>query len=272
MSGPKQRPSRITTEQRKALRVEQEQRRQAQEAGCFGLLAGYAFSETLKRDISADYASHQDAPFICRSCLSDAVIRKCTEKCDHFAHHAGNSPAIIAGETPLHQGCLHEICDSLKLRYPEGNWAINREIPANKEKGFGKVVPDISGRLGTKKDQPLVIEAQVSFLSIPEIINRSEVYSKRGIPILWIVPFKGEWADMPFRPRLYERYLHSMYFGRVYYWKQGFGTRIQPVHYGIANRRIPYSEWYDIDAEQDREAGGYEKPYKVIKRPVSNGP
>jgi hypothetical protein len=41
-----------------------------------------------------------------------------------------------------------------------------------------------------------------------------------------------------------------------------------PVHYGVAERHIPFAEWYDKEAEEERNAGGYDKPYKVIKRPV----
>lgn len=265
MSQNKDNPRRLTPEERKALQFEQEQRRQAQEAGCFGLLGGWAFSATLKKNVHAEDSSHENGPFICRGCLADAVLRICTEKRDHFAHHSRTSPAIVAGETELHQGCLREICDALKARFPDGKWDTNREIPANKERGFDKVVPDISGRIG---DQRLVIEAQVSFLSIPQIIKRSEVYAKRDIPILWIVPLKDDLGDMPFRPRLYERYLHAMYFGRVYYWKPGFGTQLLPVHYGVAERHIPFAEWYDKEEKEEREAGGYDKPYKVIKLPV----
>lgn len=259
---------RLTPEEKKALQFEQEQRRQAQEAGCFGLLGGWAFSEKLKTNVHAEEASHEDGPFICRGCLADAVLRICTEKRDHFAHHSRTSPAITAEETELHRGCLEEIFCALKAQFPDGNWDKNRTLKANKEKGFDEVVPDISGRLGGKTSQPLVIEAQVSTLSIPQIIKRSEVYRKRGIPILWIVPLKDDLGDQPFRPRLYERYLHAMYFGRVYYWRPGFGTQLLPVHYGVAERHIPFSEWYDKDAQEEREAGGYDKPYKVIKRPV----
>jgi competence protein CoiA len=259
---------RLTSEEVRALKSEQEQRRQAQEAGCTGLLGRLAFSAKRRQDISADLALHEDGPFICRGCLSDAVLRKCTEKCDHYAHHARTTPAIVSGETELHQNCLQEILDQLKRRYPNGNWEKNRRIEADKIKGFDEVVPDISGRLGDRNSQPLVIEAQVSFLSIHQIIKRSIVYTKRRIPILWIVPLKEKLVDQPFRPRLYERYLHTMYFGRVYYWCPGSGTRVIPVHYGVAKRHIPFSEWYDKEAAERREVGGYDKIYKVIKRPV----
>lgn len=261
-------PSRLTAEERERQRHVAEQRRQAYEAGCFGLMGGWALSRKLRRDLCAEEASHDDAPFLCRECFSDAVLRKCIEKRDHFAHHARMSPAISPGETALHRGCLDEILQALKHRFPYGNWAKNRPLKANSEKGFEPVVPDVSGRLGGKDAQPLVIEAQVSFLSISQIIKRSQTYTKRGIPILWIVPLREDLGETPFRPRLYERYLHAMYFGRVYYWRPSFGTQLLPVHYGVAERHIPLSEWYDKEGSEERSAGGYDKPYKVIKRPV----
>lgn len=268
MEPPKNHPRQLTPEERKR-RHEAEQRHQAEEAGCFGLLGGWALSRKHGRNFSAEEAAHTDAPFMCTVCMSDAVLRKCTEKKDHYAHHARLSPVIPAGETALHQGCLDEILQALKLRFPAGNWAKNRPVAAKPEKKLGAVVPDISGRLGGPKDQPLVIEAQVSSLSITGIITRSKEYTKRNIPILWIVPLKEDLGDTPFRPRLYERYLHSMYHGRVYYWQPGFGVHLLPVHYGVAERHIALSEWYDTEAQEERSAGGYDKPYKVIKRPVT---
>jgi len=262
-------PPRLSPEERARRRHQAEQCHQAEEAGCFGLIGGWAYSRKLRRDLSAEEASHQDEPFLCRVCYSDAVLRKCIEKRHHYAHHARLSPAVSDGETVLHQGCLDEILQALKLRFPAGNWAKNRPIPAKPDKNLGAVVPDISGRLGGPNDPPLVIEAQVSSLSIAAIIKRSAEYTKRRIPILWIVPLKEDLGEAPFRPRLYERYLHTMYHGRVYYWQPGFGTQLLAVHYGVAERHIPLSEWYDKEVEEERSAGGYDKPYKVIKRPVT---
>jgi hypothetical protein len=263
------RPYLSSQERRRLRRRDEVLERQAHEAGCFGLVDGYAFSERLKRDVSADDATHDDGPFICRGCLADAVLRKCTEKIHHYAHHARTSPTISSEETALHHGCLDEILACLKSRFPQGRWEKNRAIPENKEYGLAKVVPDISGRLGGTDDQRLVIEAQVSFLTLPKILKRCSVYTKRRIPILWIVPLKDELGLEPFRPRLFERYLHSIYFGRVYYWRPGFGTKLLPVHYGLAERHIPYSEWFDVDNQEEREAGGFNKPYKIIKTPVA---
>ncbi|HLP76133.1 MAG TPA: competence protein CoiA family protein [Candidatus Paceibacterota bacterium] len=251
--------------QQRAKESEQELRRQAQEVGCFGLVNGEAFSVRQKRDVSADEAVHEDGPFICRTCLSDAVVRKCVEKRDHFAHQSRLSPAIEAKESELHKGCLEEICEALKMEAPGGDWQTNRPIKANEKLGVDAVRPDISGKIN---GQRIVIEAQASQLSLSVIIKRSVIYSKWNVPILWLVPLKADFGNEPFRPRLYERYLHAMYFGRVYYWRPDFGGLVLPVHYGVAKRHIPFSEWYDKDAEQECKAGGYDKPYKVIKRPV----
>lgn len=168
-------------------------------------------------------------------------------------------------ETDLHRGCLDEILAALRERFPEGNWDKNREIPANEELELGKVVPDLSGRIG---GQRLVVEAQVSSLSIGQIIRRSKIYTERKIPILWIIPLKSDIGETPFRPRLYERYLHEVYFGRVYYWMPGWGTDLLPVHFGLAKRFIPLSEWFDSETKEERSAGGVNKWYKVIKRAV----
>jgi hypothetical protein len=241
----------------------------AHEVGCSGLLSGCAYSlKTLSRH-AAGAAARSDGPFICESCYSDAVLRRCTEKRDHFAHHTPLSPVIPKHETQLHRDCLSEICSALAARFPAGSWEMNRPIPANKSKGIALVVPDISGRVG---DQRLAIEAQVSHLSVPRIIRRTRAYQQRGIPILWIVPLTEPLGDRLFRPRLVERYFHSIYFGRAYYWIAGSGTVLQPVHFAPARRYIDYSEWYDVEAGEQREAGGYFRRYRVIKRPFYGEP
>jgi competence protein CoiA len=235
----------------------------AYEVGCDGLLAGCALEIRTGQRIHANEATKKDGPFICPSCLSDAVVRKCVEKIDHFAHKAPLTPVIPKGETELHNSCKLEIRDCLMNLYPDGKWACERPIEENKAKKIPRLVPDISGRMGTA---PVVIEVQASSLTIPRISKRAAAYNARNIAVLWIVPLTEPIETHPFRPRLYERYLHSIYFGRTYYWWPGFGVNVQPVHYGIAYRYIDKSEWYSNDGEQ-HEAGGYEKPYKIIKKP-----
>lgn len=156
-----------------------------------------------------------------------------------------------------------KICELLKQQFPDGKWETERPILENKELGITKLQPDISGRI---KNQRVVIEIQASHLSISKILKRSTSYSKLKIPILWIVPLTEPLGNLPFRPRLYERYLHSIYYGRTYYWWQGLGLTLKPVHYAKATREVEYREWYE-DGGEHKEGGGYERSYKIIKTP-----
>ncbi|MEM6821846.1 MAG: competence protein CoiA family protein [Verrucomicrobiota bacterium] len=234
-----------------------------EEIGCDGLIGGVAVQTKSNRIVRANEVTSQDGPFHCMECLTDCVVRKCTEKIDHFAHKARLSPVIGRGETDLHRNCKEEIRDGLLQLFPSGNWECERPIPENKDKKIPKLIPDISGRINGK---PVVIEIQASYLTVPKIVKRSVAYRAKKCAVLWVVPLKEELGNKNFRPRLYERYLHSIYYGRVYYWMPGDGLLLRPVHYGIAHRYIEESEWYGSDAEL-HQAGGYDKPYKIIKKP-----
>ena len=136
--------------------------------------------------IHASEAIKSDGPFYCPDSYEELVVRKCVEKIDHFAYKARLSPTANK-ESSLHFDCKTEICNALKIAFPEGNWEVERDIAENKEKGFKKVRPDISGRFGTTKSDPAVIvEVQASTLSIKTILTRIEEYTKRKANILWI--------------------------------------------------------------------------------------
>ena len=237
--------------------------RQAEEVGCWGLVGGVALNVKTHKELSASSAKKRDGPFYCKACLSDAVIRKCTEKRDHFAHKARLSPVVANGEGELHGNCKRTLCELLAERFPEGKWETERTIPKNDALSVPELRPDISGRIN---DTRVAIEVQASSLTVNKIVARTESYAKRGISLLWVVPLTEELGDRPFRPRQYERYLHSIYYGRVYYWWDGLALTLMPIHFGVANRYIEPAEWRENgDLVQ---VGGYEKPYKIVKTPL----
>ncbi|MEN2675961.1 competence protein CoiA [Herbaspirillum huttiense] len=246
-----------------AFSDEESLKAQSDESGCSGLLTGIALNATTHRRFHARTALRSDGPFYCPECFSDVVIRKCVDKIDHFAHVARLSPVLSPGESELHLQCKTEICKTLALEFPNGRWEIERPIPENSKHKIPRLIPDISGRIG---DIRLAVEVQLSTLSLSAIIKRTTAYASRGIAVLWVVPLRFELGIEPFRPRQFEKYLHSMYYGRVYYWWPELGTAIAPVHFTRTKREIPYAEWYEADGEHC-EAGGYEKTYKTIKRP-----
>ena len=237
--------------------------KEAEEFGCYGLVGGFARNLYTHALFSAEACTADDGPFYCTSCFSDAVVRKCTEKKDHFAHKSRLSPVYEGGEGNLHFKCKEEICKALASLVPEGKWETERTIDPNKRLGTPELRPDISGRINGK---PVAIEVQASVLSLSKIIKKMEAYTKLNINTIWVVPLTEQLGSLPYRPRLYERYLHSMYYGRIYYWTLGNGVEVDTVHLGIAGRHVEYKEWYE---EGEFKTGGdYFKPYKIIKTPV----
>ena len=213
--------------------------------------------------ITAPQATKYDGPFYCPDSLEELIIRKCSDKRDHFAYKARLSP-VATKESELHNDCKNELLEVLRNSYPDGKWEKERDkFPADKDKGYQKVRPDLSGRIN--KDG-VIIEIQASNISIEKILHRTEQYSKRGAYILWIIPLEEDLGSDNFRPRLFERFLHTMYYGRVYYWCRGNSGNLTPVHYGKAERYIEESSWYDADGTEI-VVGGYYKTYLRVKKP-----
>ncbi len=220
--------------------------------------------------IYASQVTKADGPFYCPNTFEQLIVRKCKEKADHFAYHARKS-AVGGLESDLHKACKRELLAALQLAYPTGSWEEEREtFTEDKTKGYTKVRPDLSGRIGDKNGKGLIIEVQASALSLDTILHRTAQYSKRNAYILWVVPLREELGTANFRPRLFERFLHSMYYGRVYHWYIGNGSKLIPVHYGTAKRYIEINTWREDGAE--RTEGGYYKDYLRIKKPEYGKP
>ncbi len=220
--------------------------------------------------VHASEVTKADAPFYCPETFEQLIVRKCKEKADHFAYHARKSP-VGSKESDLHKACKRELLTALQLAYPSGSWEEEREtFKADETKGYTKVRPDLSGRIGGKNGKGLIIEVQASTLSLNTILHRTAQYSKRNAYILWVVPLKEDLGTANFRPRLFERFLHSMYYGRVYYWYIGNGSKLIPVHYGTAQRYIEVSTWREGGTE--RTEGGYFKDYLRVKKPEYGKP
>jgi len=231
---------------------------------CDGLLKRSARKEKTGEVVYADDAYKNDGPYFCDTCLSEAVVRKCSEKVDHFAHKARQSKIIGRKDIELHNKCRDELLQEFIKAFPDGNWSKERTIPANfKDKGNKEIRPDLSGKIGNKG---IAVEVQASAYTIEKIYNKTIEYQKLGIAVIWIVPLKVELGTEPFRPRLFEKYLHSLYFGKTYYYSVGSKSIIQTVHYSPTKRWIEETEWYSEDAEL-MSAGGHFLTYRTLKSP-----
>lgn len=230
---------------------------------CYGLVKRSARRKIDNAVVFANNVRKENGPFFCPECLSEAIVKHCIEKKDHFAHKSRQSPILLSKDQKLHNQCRDEICNELKIAFPEGKWEIERPIPANKNKGTKERIPDISGRINGK---PIAIEVQVSSYTLPRIYDKTVDYAKLGIAVLWILPLKKELGNEPFRPRLFEKYLHSLYYGRVFYYTLGNKTKLNSVHFSPAKRWIEETEWYEEDATH-RVEGGFYLTYKTVKNP-----
>lgn len=231
---------------------------------CYGLIKRSARKERTGEVVYAKEALKVDGPFFCDTCLSEAVVRKCSEKVDHFAHKARQSKIIGKKDIELHNKCRDELLQEFIKAFPEGNWAKERTIRENfNDKGNKEIRPDLSGKIGNKG---IAVEVQASAYTIDKIHNKTIEYQKLGISVLWIVPLKAELGDDPFRPRLFEKYLHSLYFGKTYYYSPGGKSIIQTVHYSPTKRWIEETEWHNENAEL-MSAGGFFLTYRTLKKP-----
>lgn len=238
-------------------------KRDAREVGCNALLSGYAWSVPHKAKVHATSVCRDDGPFVCMGCNMDVIHRRPYHMRRHFAHHARVSPLDTTRESWLHHRCKTEIFHALQDAYPRGNWICDtRRVRRRTKNQTINRQPDIGGRIG--RDQRLVIEIQRSSIGIRQLLARTADYTAMGIAILWIVPLTEDLGTELFRPRLIERYLHALYYGRVYYWLPGMGASVLPTHFSPAVRAVSFRTNEDGHWE---DAGFINKPYKLIRRP-----
>ena len=236
---------------------------------CFGLSKKIAKKVSDNSSVYAGNVYKEHGPFYCPVCLSEAIVRKCTEMEDHFAHKARLSPTIKSKDQKLHNFCRDFLTEKLKKNFPDGRWLAERIIEENKEKDLKEIKPDISGIINKK---PIAIEIQLSPYTVNKIFKKLEEYKKRKIYVLYIVPLFEDLGEKAFRPRLYEKYLHSIYYGKVYYWSAKNPDIIFPVHFSPEKRYIPMTTWFDLDIKEERSSGGFTLAYKTLRKPSYGKP
>ena len=177
-----------------------------------------AQSERSGRKVQAWEARRGDQPFYCFCCRREVTLRRGSTRVAHFAH----KPPILCeygeGESATHRWCKQQIY----TRLSESPCVEKCEL----ERDLGTVRPDVSAYIG---GVPVAIEVQLSNLSIERLAHRTSEYSRKGIYVLWLPLYTSALNKELYSPRPWELWLHSIYNGRVYYWREGL--RIQPVHF-----------------------------------------
>ena len=106
----------------------------------------------------------------------------------------------------------------------------------------------------------VAVEVQGSSLPVSEIARRTRAYYELGVCVLWVQPHTPTEPFEKAAPRAWEKWIHTLYFGRVHYWTED--GELLPVHFGDYQIWVEPTEWYEEDATH-REEGGY---YRYSKR------
>ncbi|MBA2394164.1 MAG: competence protein CoiA [Ktedonobacteraceae bacterium] len=170
-------------------------------------------------DVLATEVSPADGPFRCPACQKPVILKQGHIKISHFAHVPDAvCPYNSVGESEEHR--------SIKLEIRRQLLRISGVTDVRLERYLREVRPDISFVLNGIL---VAIEIQLSRLSRSKIKWRTEVYARKNIAVLWMPLFSMEPFQKRYAPKDWERYVHGLYFGKVYYWSEGL--KLQPVKF-----------------------------------------
>jgi competence protein CoiA len=198
--------------------------------------------------------SRSRGPFICSDCNEEVILKTGKVRVNHFAHVNPIACKFATGESEEHRRCKMEIYQALLQQPGVTKVALERSLTT--------VRPDVSAIIN---GVPVAIEVQISTLSQETIIHRTKEYERRGIYVLWLAQWTPYLDGARYGPRLWEKWVHAAYFGRVYYWVKGLQVasyRFEP-HY----KRIRATTWYSEDGKE-MSAGGYRRRSKRWRVPV----
>jgi competence protein CoiA len=213
-----------------------------------------AIRKSNNRSVIAKWESKANGPFTCPGCGDEVVFRQGSVRVNHFTHKSSLTCGAAAGETNDHRRCTLEIYEML-LRQPG-------VTDVRLERSLGTVRPDVSARIN---GVPVAIEVQISNLAQEKIIHRTKEYESKGIYVLGLPQWSPYLDGTRYSPRLWEKWVHAAYFGRVYYWMHGI--EVASYHFDPHVSRVPETSWYAKDGER-MSAGGYNRRSKRYRAPV----
>lgn len=181
--------------------------------------------------------AEKDGSYVCTRCNEQVILKKGRVRVPHFAH-ATSSTCPYSGESERHLNTKIEIYNTLKA-----NPSVE---DIDMERNLTEARPDIifSYRRSHHSIETVAIEVQVSKISRGDIDRRTRFYTEKNISILWIIPLSASRIRNGeiYRSADWERYLHGMYFGCIYYWLSG--EFLLPVRFKPVSKM---ERWVDFD-------------------------
>jgi competence protein CoiA len=204
------------------------------------------------------YAKHTERsenPFFCPECNKEVLLKKGEIREHHFAHKPPVDCLYGQGETQEHYAAKNAIYDALFNHSQCRKCAIERRL-----KG---VRPDISLYI---RNIPVAIEFQRSSTSTEIINQRMNRYRDLGIHVVWLIPHRLPNENAVIRTKVWERYLHTLFYGRCYFWIEK--AIVLPVHFNSHKIIVPSAEWYEDGEEMYVDGYSY---YAKEQRKVLHG-
>src|SRR6266852_636752 len=168
-------------------------------------------------EVMATEVSPEDGPFYCPACCEQVILKQGRIVIAHFAHYPEATCAYTnEGESDEHRLAKLEIYQVLVQTPGVTDVRLERYLR--------EVRPDVSFVLN---GQLVAVEIQVSQLSRDDIAWRTTAYARKDIAVLWTPLLLEGVCQEPYAPKDWERYLHTMYYGKVYYFVEDL--QLQPV-------------------------------------------
>jgi competence protein CoiA len=198
--------------------------------------------------VTAYLASKAHGPFKCPDCGDEVILKTGRRTVNHFAHVNPLACRYAENESEEHRRCKMEIYGALQRHPNVNNVALERPLGTNR--------PDVSAYIN---GVPVAIEVQISSLSLETIMQRTIEYTRKGIYVLWLLQWTPELHARRYTPRLWEKWIHAAYFGRVYYCIEGL--TVASYHFDPHFRSIPKTSWYSPKGKK-MTGGGYSRRLK----------
>ncbi len=190
-------------------------------------------------DMVAWEVAKADGPFFCPECQGEVVLKKGSIKEHHFAHVPPSECTYGTGESEEHRQAKRAIYEALCTHSAVSHLMVERYL--------SEIRPDVS--FSIRDENEVAIEIQFSPLSPEETDRRTRLYAAKRIHVLWLLPARDRLIEgVKYDTSLLERYLHALYFGKVYYWLHD--DIVLPVHFEKYSLGLVYQEWYDQEDEQ----------------------
>ncbi len=205
----------------------------------------------------AYFESSSNAPFVCSACNAEVILRTNANQANYFTHASPFGCQYGEGESAEHRYCKMEIFRALLQESGVTDVMLERPLGTNR--------PDVSFYIN---NVPVAIEVQISSLSLETITARTVEYARKGIYVLWLLPWTPELNGDRYAPKLWEKWLHTCYFGRVYYWLENLTV----LSYGFepSLKAVPKTSWHFKNGEK-RNTGGYSRRSKRFRSTVRRG-